>query len=244
MRRDLKIVLGTLVLGCSFLVFEHGREWLSGLSTFHVKKVEVVGVMYVPENEIVSLMSLHSSSSVWDDRQVWVDRVEQHPMVRSAEISRRFPGGLRVTVEEREPVALAPTPTLEPIDVDGYRLPVDPSRHRLDLPVLATRSNPARGARLVPRDVRALAGELGRMMNGDTAFLQRISEMSWAADGSLRVSWTEPAVDFLLPPGAPGVRLREGLAALADAVSARPTDPPEEIDLRFADQVVVRRTRD
>ena len=81
-------------------------------------------------------------------------------------------------------------------------------------------------------------------MNGDTAFLQRISEMGWAADGSLRVSWTEPAVDFLLPPGAPGVRLREGLAALADAVSARPTDPPEEIDLRFADQVVVRRTRD
>ncbi len=244
MRRDLKILLGTLVLGCSFLVLEHGREWLSGLSTFHVRTVEVTGAIYVPEDEIISLMSLGSSSSIWDDRALWAERVEQHPMVRSAQVSRRFPGGLRVTVDEREPVALAPTPTLEPIDVEGYRLPVDPSRHRLDLPVLATRSSPARGARLVPRDVRELAGELGRMMNGDTAFLQRVSELGWAADGSLRVSWTEPPVDFLLPPGAPGARLREGLAALADAVSARPSDPPEEIDLRFADQVVVRRTRD
>jgi hypothetical protein len=27
-------------------------------------------------------------------------------------------------------------------------------------------------------------------------------------------------------------------------VGRRPTDPPDEIDLRFADQVVVRRTRD
>ena len=244
MRRDLKILLGTFVLGGSFLALEHGREWLSGLSTFHVRNVEVAGATYVPDEEIVSLMSLRATSSIWDDHQVWVDRVEQHPMVRSADIARKFPGGLRVTVDEREPVALAPTPTLEAIDVEGYRLPVDPSRHRLDLPVLATPSSPARGARLVPREVRELAGELGRMMNGDTAILQRISEMGWTSDCSLRVSWTEPPVDFLLPPGAPGVRLREGLAALADAVSARPTDPPEEIDLRFADQVVVRRTRD
>ena len=244
MRRDMKILLGTLILGGSFLAFEHGREWLSGLSTFHVQKVEVTGATFVPEEDLVSLLSLHSSSSIWDDRQAWIERVEQHPMVRSAEISRKFPRGLRVTVDERKPVALAPTPTLEPIDVEGYRLPVDPSRHRLDLPVLATRSSPARGARLVPRDVRELAGELGRMMTGDTAFLQRVSEIGWNADGSLRVSWTEPPVDFLLPPGAPGARLREGLAALADAVSTRPTDPPEEIDLRFADQVVVRRTRD
>jgi hypothetical protein len=244
MRRDVKILMGTLLLGGSLLTVGHGREALAGLGTFSVKTVEVRGSKYIEDDEIISLMSLSASSSIWDDHHVWIDRVERHPMVRSAEISRRFPGGLRVTVDEREPVALAPTPLLEPIDADGYRLPVDPSRHRLDLPVLATSSSPARGARLMPREVRELVGELRQMMNGDTAFLQRVSEIGWAPGGALRVRWTEPPVDFLLPPGTPGVRLREGLAALADAVSARPTDPPEEIDLRFADQVVVRRTRD
>jgi cell division septal protein FtsQ len=240
----MRILLGTLVLGGSLLAAEHGREALSGMSTFQVRDVEVAGGTYVSEAEIVGLMALRPNSSIWDDRDVWIERVERHPMVRSADIRRRFPAGLRVTVEEREPVALAPTPTLEPVDAEGYRLPVDPSRHRLDLPVLATRAAPARGARLVPREVRELVAELGRMMSADTTFLQRVSELGWADDGSLRVRWTEPPVDFLLPPGAPAVRLREGLAALADAVSARPTDPPEEIDLRFADQVVVRRTRD
>ena len=82
------------------------------------------------------------------------------------------------------------------------------------------------------------------MMSADNAFLQRVSELGWSDDGTLRVRWTEPPVEFLLPAGAPAGRLREGLAALADAVGRRPSDSPEEIDLRFADQVVVRRTRD
>jgi hypothetical protein len=55
------------------------------------------------------------------------------------------------------------------------------------------------------------------------------------------VSWTEPPVDFLLPPGTPPARLREGLAALADAASKSPDLLPTAIDLRFEDQVVVRR---
>ncbi len=244
MRRDLKILLGAVVAGGTLLGVEHGSEWLAGLSTFHVRDVDVRGATFVSPAEVVGLMALQPTSSIWEEKSVWTERIERHPMIRTVDVARRFPGGLRVTITERQPVALAPTPTLEPIDAEGYRLPVDPSHHRLDLPVLSTGLTPARGARLVPEAVRELAGEIGRMMSADTAFLQRVSEMGWRDDGSLRVRWTEPPVDFLLPPGTSAVRLREGLAALADAVAERPTDPPEEIDLRFADQVVVRRTRD
>jgi hypothetical protein len=48
-------------------------------------------------------------------------------------------------------------------------------------------------------------------------------------------------VAFLLPPHASPARLREGLGALADAVAKSPASMPTAIDLRFADQVVVRR---
>jgi len=244
MRRDLRILLGTLVCGGALLVYEHGKETVVDMQTFRVQNVDVRGVNLVDRDEVVALLALEPTSSIWNDADIWIDRLERHPMIKGAEISRRFPGGLTVSVTERRPVALAPTPTLEPIDVEGYRLTVDPSRHRLDLPVLSTDVTPARDARLVPAEVRALAAEVGRMMSADTAFLQRVSELGWSEDGMLRVRWTEPPVDFLLPAGAPAGRLREGLAALADAVGRRPTDPPEEIDLRFADQVVVRRTRD
>ncbi|MEX2467960.1 MAG: FtsQ-type POTRA domain-containing protein [Gemmatimonadota bacterium] len=244
MRRDLKILLATLVSGGALLAYEHGKETVVDMETFRVRTVDVRGANLVGHDAVVDLLALEPTSSIWNDSDVWIERLERHPMIKDAEISRRFPGGLTVSVTERQPIALAPTPTLEPIDIDGYRLAVDPSRHRLDLPVLATDRTPARGARFVPSQVRALAAEVGRMMSADTAFLQRVSELGWTEDGMLRVRWTEPPVDFLLPAGTPAVRLQEGLAALADAMARRPMDPPEEIDLRFADQVVVRRTRD
>jgi hypothetical protein len=48
-------------------------------------------------------------------------------------------------------------------------------------------------------------------------------------------------VDFLMPPQTPAARLREGLGALADASSKTPDRMPTTVDLRFEDQVVVRR---
>ncbi|HSH76485.1 MAG TPA: hypothetical protein VLA09_12425, partial [Longimicrobiales bacterium] len=157
-------------------------------------------------------------------------------------ISRRLPNKLRLTVRERTPIALAPTPTLEPVDAEGYRLPIDPAEYRLDLPVIQTSLTPPRSSRLVPEDVRRLVAEVEHLMASDTTFLQLVSSVEWDERGAVVVRWTEPSVVFLLPPRLPPARLREGLGALADAVSRSPDRMPISIDLRFADQVVVRRT--
>jgi hypothetical protein len=55
------------------------------------------------------------------------------------------------------------------------------------------------------------------------------------------VRWADPEVEFLLPPQASPARLREGIGALQDAASRTGQGMPDVIDLRFADQVVVRR---
>ena len=58
--------------------------------------------------------------------------------------------GLLVLVAERIPIALAPTPTLEPVDAERYRLPLDPAEYRLNLPIISTPLTPPRGTRPVP----------------------------------------------------------------------------------------------
>jgi hypothetical protein len=151
------------------------------------------------------------------------------------------PNGLLVTVTERRPIALAPTPVLEAVDAEGRRLPLDPARHRLDLPVIATDRRPPEDAQHFPEEVRVLAAELDHLMSADTAFLQMVSSVRWGDDETLVARWTEPRVDFLLPRRASPARLREGLGALANAIARTPANPPHAIDLRFADQVVVRR---
>lgn len=243
MRRDVKILLTTAGLGVAAVWGPAAGAWVREMDTFRVADVEVRGLRYMKEDDVVSLLALTPETSVWSDPAVWADRVASHPLVESARVTRRLPDGLVVDVSERTPIALAPTPTLEPIDVEGYRLPLDPAQYRLDLPVLAADRTPPSGSRLVPDDVRRLASEVGHLMAADTTFLQRVSSVAWTERGALVVSWTEPPVDFVLPAGTPPARLREGLGALADAVSKTPDRIPTTIDLRFADQVVVRRSR-
>ena len=242
MRRDAKILITTMCLGG---VIAWGRDVPSAivsLELFRVKDVEVRGLRFLSQDDAVALLRLGSESSVWGDKSVWTDRLLRHPLVKDADVTRRPPDGLLLTVTERTPIALAPTPTLEPIDAEGVRLPLDPAEYRLDLPVIETRRLPPSGSRLVPEDVRLLAAEVEHLTAADTAFLQLVSSVAWDGAGAVVARWTDPPVAFLLPPHAPPARLREGLGALADAVAKDPDAVPAAIDLRFADQVVVRRT--
>lgn len=244
MRRDVRILLASVALGS---VGQWGHEIPSAVSrmeTFRIASVDVRGVRFLTRDEVVAQLGITSETSVWTDKGVWTERLKAHPMVRDVEITRKVPNGLLVEVLERRPIALAPTPTLEPIDAEGYRLPLDPAAYRLDLPIISTHRFPPEGSQLFPEDVRVLAAELDHLMNADTAFHQRVSSVRWGERGMLIARWGEPRVEFLLPRRASPTRLREGLVALANAMSRSPGEVPAAIDLRFADQVVVRRAWD
>lgn len=242
MRRDLRIIVVTVAVAALWTGGTRVAEAVSALDTFRVTNVEIQGLETVERGEILSLMDVTHETSVWGDIGTWEDRLASHPLLKTVDVTRRIPGTLVVNLVERRPVALAPTPVLEPVDAEGVLLPLDPAERRLDLPVLAMRDRPAPGARLLPNRDRVLAGEVARLMEADTSFLQMVSEVGWGADGhTLVVQWSEPRVDFLLEAGAPAHRLREGLTVLADAVGRDPGNVPGVIDLRYADQVLIRR---
>lgn len=242
MRRDLKILLLTLCCGVAATWGPRLPEAMSGMDTFRIAEVEVRGIRYMTEDTVVARMALGSFASVWGDREAWAERIAAHPLVESAEVRRRLPNGLRVTVRERQPVALAPTPTLEPLDAEGYRLPIDPARFALDLPILAADKLPPDGAALFPEEVRRLAVELGHLLASDEQLVKRISTMRSLSDGTLAITLTAPDVEILLPVRASPARLRQAQAALADAMNRNAGRLPRAVDIRFRDQVVVRQS--
>lgn len=242
MRRELKILLGTLVFAGLWAGSSRVPEALASMEAFKVTDVQLRGLRYLPREEAMALLAVDAQTSVWTDLDAPAERLRGHTLVKDVHIERRMPGTLLVDVDERRPVALVPTPTLEPVDAEGVRLPIDPAEHRLDLPVLEVGVLPAEGARLLPDRVRRLAAEVGRLQDADTAFLQRVSEVYWGDDATVVARWSEPRVDFLLLPGTSARRLREGFAALGDALLRDPNGVPTFVDLRYADQVVVRRS--
>ena len=243
MRRDLRIIGATVLLAGAWTGGGRVVAALSAMDTFRVIDVEISGLESVERGEVLALLDLTQETSVWGDLAAWEDRLTAHPLLEEARVRRRIPGTLVVDVVERRPIALAPTPTLEPVDRKGVLLPLDPAERRMDLPILDVRELPAPGGRLLPTRDRVLAGEVARLLDADTSFQRMVSEVAWGDDpNTLVVRWSEPALEFLLARGTPGSRLRDGLAVLADALAREPEPSPAVIDLRYADQVVVRRT--
>ena len=242
MRRETKILLVTVAAGAAWAGRAPVVDRLGDLELFRVDDVQVHGLRYLEKGEVLARLGVGPETSIWGDVEAWRASVEEHPLVLSARVSRRIPGRLDVAVVERVPVALVATPVLEAVDAAGARLPLDPARHALDLPVLDV-PTPRGESRLLPERLRGLAAEVARLAGSDTTFLRMASVVGWEDAGSLRVNWTRPEVELLLPLGVPMARLREGLTALEDAAARRPDRTPSRVDLRYADQVVVRSER-
>ncbi len=210
---------------------------------FPTERVEVTGARLLAPQEVLAASGIRMRGSLWRDPARWEAALRRHPVIAEARVSRRLPGTLRVRVTEKTPVALVQGETLVPATAEGEVLPVDPSRVPLDLPLLRGRAAAGRDRRLRDAAVRALLAETGRLERLDPALAARVSEVRAGPGGSLRLVLSAPAAEVLLPPGAGAGRLRQLHAVLADVRRRLPAEGAAgtaRIDLRYADQVVVR----
>lgn len=215
------------------------------LDVFRVERVEVVGTHLLAPHEVLAASGLREGQNVWDDPEPWLAALRAHPAVREAAVERVLPRTLRLRVEEQRPVALVELGTLRPVTAEGVVLPVDPTRAPVDLPLLRTPAARASETGLESEAVRRLLAETGRIAELDPALFARVSEVRPAAAGELLLVLGQPAAELMLPAGAEPERLRRLRAVLEDlerrglVPAARP-GRAVRVDLRFADQIVVR----
>lgn len=225
-------------------------ELLARAEIFRLDGVRLEGARFLTLEHVLRTVEPPPGASVWDDPDPWVRPLRQHPLVVDVDVSRRFPDSLVLHVTEVEPVAFVAGPTLEPVDADGRRLPIDPSRHRLDLPLLGASETGADGAGgqdgadgadgAGARSVRALARELQRLEEADPDFVGMLSELSWDDPGEAVALWGDPHVEIRFRPPLPADRLRQALVVIGDVAVRYPDRQLRAVDLRFAQQVVVR----
>jgi cell division septal protein FtsQ len=199
---------------------------LARVAFFRVRQVELVGLHNLSPDGVIAALRLPQTASVFTDTRLLADRVKGLTGVAEAEVVRRLPGALRVSVREVEPVALVPGPRggLVPVDGDGRTLPFDPTRTRLDLPIAAS-ADPG------------VAGVLALILAVDPELFQTIT-----------AARALPRGDVLLESGSRRVLVRRtagpevirAVVTVAQDLEAK-RRPYAELDARFAGQVIVRR---
>jgi hypothetical protein len=199
---------------------------LRGLDFFRVRRVEIAGLQYLDPASVIGALRLSPKASVFDDPAPLARRVLAMPGVRKAEVGRRLPGTLAVELVEATPVALASRGDgLVLLDGRGRVLPFDPLRSAPDLP-LAANADPVA-----------------------TAVLARVRESNPDLFARIGAAW-RVGPDVVLEAG--GRRLWFGAQVSAEDIRAvmaveqalaRTGRSYQELDGRFAGQVIVRRTR-
>jgi hypothetical protein len=150
-----------------------GPGLLRGLDYFALRRVEVVGAVYLPPERVAGMLGLGERASVWEDVGALEERLRASAGLEQALVERRLPGTLRVTVREVEPVALAQgAQGLVALSPGGSPLPFDPRRVPVDAPVVRHPSRPLAVALAAVRSVdRGLfaAAQAARLWKGGLA---------------------------------------------------------------------------
>jgi hypothetical protein len=218
---------------------QHAPDALASVPFFEVDRMRVEGGRYLELADAERAAALPPGFSIWSDLDPVAERLRAHPLVAEVRVRRRLPSTLVFQVLEREPVALLPTPSVTPVDAEGRLLPIDPARHFLDLPLLHPR-NAGSGEPLSPVELRILAAEVARLGELEPRLGGILSEAALDPWGDVIVHLAHPATTLHFRPPLTAERLREGLRVLADRMDREPGRVPAAVDLRFADQVVVR----
>lgn len=201
-----------------------GPRALAELDFFHVRRIELEGVRYAKGGELVRLLAVDTTQSVWQSLPAVSARLLAHPLVAGASIERRLPGTLLVRVVERQPVALVESRgMLRPTDVTGTVLPIDLTATPVDAPVVAT------------ADTTLLRVLDGLRAEAPTLYA-RIAQAQRPGRDELR--FVLGSLVVRTRPDVTVERFRDILPVEADL--ARTQLRAVELDLRFRQQVIAR----
>ena len=117
--------LGTALAAVVAAVAVDAYGYLRSSERFAVQEVDVAGVHRLSPLEICRVSGLTPGISVFDiDVREVAKRVESMPRVLWAEVEKKPPNHVTITVEEREPVAVVRTK--QPVEIDRFGVVLGP----------------------------------------------------------------------------------------------------------------------
>jgi cell division protein FtsQ len=215
-------------------------RWLLTSPRFAVARIDVVGAGRASREEILAAAGLAPGMSLFRVSPPAVAAaLEALPLIRRAEVIRRFPDRVTVVVEERRPFTLVHAGRLYWIDEHGVSLGPETRAVSPGAPVISglTAEDLAAGTRAPSARVAAGISLVRILLRSGSALLHQISEIDVSRPEG-PVLYTVDGVEVRIGQEDWEARLGRLLGVLAQLRSEG--EGVTSIDLRFRDQVVLR----
>jgi cell division protein FtsQ len=223
----------------SLVLLAAAGAWMLGTPRFAVVAVEVRGASRVAPERILEVSGIVHGTNLWRiDPAAVRARLEALPEIRRADVVRELPNRVSILVEERRPFTLVHAARLHWLDEDGRLLGEEKHAVATEVPVISglsedelasMRTRPGPRARAAITLIRAL------LRTGSTLAAE-ISEIDMSRPEG-PVLYTVDGIEVRL--GAE--EWEERLARLEGVLAQVATGDVQAVDLRFRDQVVLKR---
>lgn len=206
---------------------------------FAISEVTFVGNKYFIPDELLLMTGIKSGTNLFQvDSQKVIAALRKHPRIKDASVTKLYPSKLRITIWEREPVAVLPLGDsfLELAD-DGTIISVSDRVKNTSLPII-TGSNPVYAKDGTSLKSKGLELALFVACNLDKQVVEQVSEISVAALNNIRL-YTNDGITIYFGDEA-GVK--EKIAAFETFLSeyADKRSKVLSVDLRIDGKMVVK----
>jgi len=220
------------------------RIWMD---TLQVRGVRIEGTRIVPSADIFHLAAVPMDQPLYDVRLAEVrDRVRRNPFVQDVAVHRDPPDRILIQIEERTPVAVVAADHMFYVDAGGMLMPVIRSEDAFDLPVITgveEVQSCESGKQLTHPAIREAVLLVMAARQLHDGLYRRISEVHVDASGDLLMYTADTGVPVVIGRGDITTKLEKFEAFWNAVVTNRGAQTLASVDLRFADQVVVRWTK-
>ena len=183
-------LVACLVCAGGFIAAQRLWRWMGTSPVFTVRSIEVRGAQRITAQEILRLSQVHEGMRIVDVKPALAAKaIMGNCWIRHARITRRLPGKVLITVEERVPIALVSVGRVYYLDKEGVLLPLFPATYS-DLPLLSgiTSASTDSAGKMIPREslkrVQAFFAEAGR---ADLSLVKHLSQIDFAGDSTIRL---------------------------------------------------------
>jgi len=240
-RRRLGIWLLVPLVAAEIVLFVFAAEWKETLKT---RQVVLSGLHVVQESDARAWAAVPVNKPLFGQNLAEIsDRITSQPFVRSAEVYREFPDAVRISVQERTPIASLNSGQIYFVDDEGVLLPYLHPANRLDVPLISgvagidhVRVGEVASSNEVYQAIEIL--KLAREI--DSSLFRLISEVNMGNGGDVTLTSIEGGIPVLLGRGDYGKKLVTFRTFWNTIVRAQGKGKLLSVDLRFDEQVVAR----